>query len=176
MKESTVGARGLLFLPYLIGERSPRWNPDARACFLGVGMEHTQKDFLRAVQEGVAMNLNEVLRVFRAAGEKMDEIIVVGGGVNSRTWQQILADVYQKKIRVPKLLDEATSMGAAITGGVGVGLFSDFSATDRFVSIARDCLPNAANAPKYERMQAAFNEAYDSLCGVYETLKALREA
>ena len=176
LKESTVGARGLLFLPYLIGERSPRWNPDARACFLGVGMEHTQKDFLRAVQEGVAMNLNEVLRVFRAAGEKMDEIIVVGGGVNSRTWQQILADVYQKKIRVPKLLDEATSMGAAITGGVGVGLFSDFSATDRFVSIARDCLPNAANAPKYERMQAAFNEAYDSLCGVYETLKALREA
>ena len=69
-----------------------------------------------------------------------------------------------------------SGQATAITGGVGVGLFSDFSATDRFVSIARDCLPNAANAPKYERMQAAFNEAYDSLCGVYETLKALREA
>lgn len=92
------------------------------------------------------MNLNEVLRIFREAEQKIEEIIVVGGGIKSAAWQQILADVYQEKIRIPKLLDEATSMGAAITGGVGVGLFADFSVVDKFVSIVRGVHPNPNNA------------------------------
>lgn len=174
LKESQVGSNGLIFLPYLIGERSPRWNPEARACFLGIGTEHTQKDFLRAVQEGVAMNLNVVLNIFREAGQKIDEIIVVGGGVNSGVWQQILADVYQQKIRVPNCLDEATSMGAAITGGVGVGLFEDFSVVDKFISIAHDVQPNPENAEKYRELQDIFETAYQSLLTVYEKLKDLR--
>ena len=152
LAESQVGSNGLIFLPYLIGERSPRWNPNVRGCFVGIRMEHTQKDFLRAVQEGVAMNLNEVLKIFREAEQKIEEIIVVGGGIKSVAWQQILADVYQERIRIPKLLDEATSMGAAITGGVGVGLFADFSVVDKFVSIARDVHPNPDNAEKYDAL------------------------
>ena len=133
-------------------------------------MEYTQKDFLRAVQEGVAMNLNEVLKIFREAEQKIEEIIVVGGGIKSVAWQQILADVYQERIRIPKLLDEATSMGAAITGGVGVGLFADFSVVDKFVSIARDVHPNPDNAEKYDALQDAFEEAYQALVPVYEQL------
>lgn len=170
LAESQVGSNGLIFLPYLIGERSPRWNPNVRGCFVGIRMEHTQKDFLRAVQEGVAMNLNEVLKIFREAEQKIEEIIVVGGGIKSVAWQQILADVYQERIRIPKLLDEATSMGAAITGGVGVGLFADFSVVDKFVSIARDVHPNPDNAEKYDALQDAFEEAYQALVSVYEQL------
>lgn len=170
LAESQVGSNGLIFLPYLIGERSPRWNPNVRGCFVGIRMEHTQKDFLRAVQEGVAMNLNEVLKIFREAEQKIEEIIVVGGGIKSVAWQQILADVYQERIRIPKLLDEATSMGAAITGGVGVGLFADFSVVDKFVSIARDVHPNPDNAEKYDALQDAFEEAYQALVPVYEQL------
>lgn len=173
MGKSQVGSNGLLFLPYLIGERSPRWNPDARACFIGIGMEHEQKDFLRAVQEGVAMNLNEILRIFREAGQEISEIIVVGGGIKSGVWQQILADIYQTKIRIPLLLDEAASMGAAITGGVGVGLFADFSVVDRFVSIAHDIHPAPQNTEKYRALQVVFNQAYQSLQNVYGQLQNL---
>ena len=112
----------------------------------------------------------EVLKIFREAEQKIEEIIVVGGGIKSVAWQQILADVYQERIRIPKLLDEATSMGAAITGGVGVGLFADFSVVDKFVSIARDVHPNPDNAEKYDALQDAFEEAYQALVPVYEQL------
>lgn len=120
------------------------------------------------------MNLNEVLRIFREAEQKIEEIIVVGGGIKSAAWQQILADVYQEKIRIPKLLDEATSMGAAITGGVGVGLFADFSVVDKFVSIVRGVHPNPNNAAKYNALQDIFEDAYQSLVHLYEQLNTLR--
>ena len=100
--------------------------------------------------------------------------VEVGGGIKSAAWQQILADVYQEKIRIPKLLDEATSMGAAITGGVGVGLFADFSVVDKFVSIVRDVHPNPNNAAKYNALQDIFEDAYQSLVHLYEQLNTLR--
>ena len=163
-----------MYLPYLLGERSPRWNPDARAGFVGIGMEHGKGDFLRAVQEGVALNLNVVLDTFRKNGQDIREMVVVGGGAKSLTWQQILADVYGVKIQVPALLDEAASMGAAITAGVGVGLFRDFNEADRFLEICRNVEPREAEHTLYRRTAPVFDEAYHALEPVYRSLKSLR--
>ena len=171
LQRSKPGSRGLLFLPYLLGERSPRWNPDARAGFVGIGMEHGREDFLRAVQEGVALNLNVVFDTFRKKGQDIREMVVVGGGAKSPSWQQILADVYGVRIQVPALLDEAASMGAAITAGVGVGLFRDFDEADRFLEIRRTVEPDEKAGELYRRLAPVFDETYGALEPVYQRLK-----
>ena len=112
--KSPVGANGVLFLPYLLGERAPRWNPDATAAWLGLKMENQRCDLFRAVLEGVTLNLNIILESFRKS-IPIDELLVVGGGAKGALWCQMMADVYNARIKVPVLLEEATSMGAAVT-------------------------------------------------------------
>ncbi len=175
LEKSPPGSRGLLFLPYLMGERSPRWNPDARGAFIGIGMEHTRGDFLRAVQEGVAMNLNIVLEVFKSHGQRLRSMAVVGGGAKSRSWQQTLADVYGLKLEIPELLDEAASMGAAITAGVGAGLFKDFDAAGRFFRVDHTVEPREENTELYRRLSPVFDRAYQGLLPVYEGIRSFLE-
>lgn len=79
LANTSVGSNGLLFLPYLIGERSPWWNTNAKANFIGLKMEHQRKDLLRAIQEGVAMNLNIILNIFKAENIHISELVAVGG-------------------------------------------------------------------------------------------------
>lgn len=168
--DSKPGANGLLFLPYLIGERSPRWNPKAKGAFIGLKMETEKKDMVRAVQEGVAFNLGVVMDVFKGKGVVIDDMIVIGGGAQSDAWLQILADVYNINIQKPNYLEEATSMGAAITAGVGVGVFENFDVIDKFLKIEETKVPNSDNQPVYSAMKPIFDEAYFALTGVFDKL------
>ncbi|MDO5549605.1 MAG: FGGY-family carbohydrate kinase [Lachnospiraceae bacterium] len=170
LSRTAVGSNGLMFLPYLLGERSPRWNPDAKAGFIGLKMEHERKDMLRAVQEGVAMNLSMVLDTFREYGEKISEMVVIGGGAKSATWRRILADVYDVEIQKPNYMDEATSMGAAITAGVGVGVFQDFDVIDRFLKIEERIKPVEAHHGAYMELRTLFNKAYEALVPLFADL------
>ena len=166
---SPPGAGGLLFLPYLMGERSPRWNPDARACFLGLTVNSGRSDMLRAVLEGVGYNLKVILDIFDGFSP-IEEITVIGGGAKGAVWLQILADIWQKKLIVPRHLDEATSLGAALCGGVGIGVFPDFGVVEQFLQMQRQVKPQKELAPRYSHMYHAFNEAYHSLSSVFRTL------
>ncbi len=121
------GANGLLFLPYLLGERSPYWNPLARGAFVGLTMAHGRPEMARAVLEGVALNLRLILDAFRAQEINIPAMRLIGGGARSPLWRQILADALGLPILLPELITEATSLGAAIAGGVGVGLFDTFA-------------------------------------------------
>ena len=85
------GARGVLFLPYLLGERTPWWNPDARGAFIGMNLASTRADMMRAVMEGVAMSLGLIADIFRAH-VPIDKLTAIGGGARSAVWRQILAD------------------------------------------------------------------------------------
>jgi xylulokinase len=161
--ESPVGANGLLFLPYLIGERSPRWNPEAKGVFAGLTISHTRGDMLRAVMEGVALNLGCILHSMLRCGCKVDDIVVVGGGAKNTLWRQIFADVYGVKIEKPMNTDEATSMGAAITGGVGVGLFDSFDVIHRFNKIEDVHTPIAENYSCYQERLSLFDECYERM-------------
>lgn len=175
LAQTEVGSNGLLFLPYLLGERAPRWNPEAKGGFIGLKMEHSRSDMLRAVQEGVALNLSIVLDTFRKYGEDIQAVTVIGGGAKSAAWRKILADVYDVKIRRPDSMDEATSMGAAITAGVGTGVFQSFDEAERFLKIEEEIVPDAENHRKYVELRKIFNEAYESLVPVFEKLSAYKK-
>lgn len=158
------GAEGLLFLPYLMGERSPRWNSQARGCFLGLSLNHGRGELLRAVMEGVAYNLDVIRRAFVKNGAKFDSLMLMGGGARNAAWQQILSDVLELPVRVPVMLNEATSMGAAVTAGVGVGLYDSFDVIDNFLTVRETRLPQPENHAVYERAKEHFDEAYAALC------------
>ncbi len=170
--QSPVGSNGLIYLPYLMGERSPRWNPDARGCFLGIKMEHTKADLLRAVLEGVTMNLAVILNIFRESGD-IRELTVIGGGAKGLLWRQMMADVYGLPVRMPAYLEEATSMGAAIAAGVGVGLYADFSVISAFNRTVDTLQPDPANHAKYRKLGVAFDASYEAMRGTYGMLANL---
>lgn len=167
---SPPGAHGLLFLPYLLGERSPRWNPAARGGFIGLTMRHTRADMIRAVLEGVTFNLRAILEAFREQGARAEAMRVIGGGARGRAWRQIMADIYGMPILRPALLEEATSLGAAVAGGVGVGLFPDFSVAEKLTPIVDTIRPQADLGPLYDRLYALFNRAYDLIEPLYAEL------
>ncbi|MDH7485302.1 MAG: xylulokinase [Anaerolineae bacterium] len=168
--EVPPGAGGLLFLPYLIGERSPHWNPRARGAFVGLTMTHGRAEMARAVLEGVAFNLKIILDAFLEQGAEITAMRLIGGGARSPVWRQILADVYGLPILRPALLAEATALGAAIAGGVGVGLFPDFSVAHEFVQVEEAERPNGAAQARYAEVYPLFREAYRLLEPMFERL------
>ena len=168
---SPVGANKLLFLPYLLGERTPRWNVDAKGAFIGLTLSHRHEDMLRAVVEGITLNLGCIVDIFRQH-IPIDTITVIGGGALSPVWPQIMADVYNTEIHIPNYLEEATSMGAAILGGIGVGIFPDFEVIDRFIRINKIVQPIPENVAKYKAMRPLFDESYTALCGIFQSLSA----
>lgn len=164
------GSRGLIFLPYLLGERSPLWNPRACAAFVGLRMAHDRGDMIRSVMEGVAMNMRSILDVFAQHTGK-NSICLIGGGGNSTEWAQILADAFEREIVIPIVLNEATSMGAAATGGVGIGLFDSFEIIDRVITEKLRITPREDVSKIYKRLQATFDRTYRTLIDVFDELK-----
>jgi len=169
---SPPGANGLIFLPYLMGERSPRWNPHARGAFLGLTIRHTRADMIRAVLEGVTLNMRIILDAFRAQGAQIEAMRVIGGGARGRFWNRILADIYGLPVHRLAILEEATSMGAALAGGIGVGLYPDFSLAEKMNQVVEVIEPDPAAQAVYERSYAIFEEAYRALVPVYESMAA----
>lgn len=166
---SPMGANKLLFLPYMLGERTPRWNVNAKGAFIGLTLGHTHGDMLRAVMEGITMNLGLIVNIFRKH-LPIDKITVIGGCAQNPIWRQMMADIYQAEISVPNYLEEATSMGAAILAGIGAGEFKDFSVIDRFVRVENKVTPISENVKLYEQWLPVFDEAYGALCGMYERI------
>lgn len=170
--QSAPGANGVLFLPYLLGERTPRWNPKARGAYIGLNLEHKRKDLLRATLEGVSMNLSIILDIFREQ-VPISDIVVIGGGAKGGIWREIMADIYDANILKPNFLEEATSMGAAIIGGVGSGVFKDFEVIDRFITIESTQKPDAERQKVYQTLKPIFEKCYHSLVDVYDDLAEL---
>ncbi len=167
------GAEGLFFLPYLLGERSPRWNPHARGAFIGLTIRHTRAHLYRAVLEGVTMNLRVILDAFRQQGTSIEAMRVIGGGASGRVWNQIMADVYGMPVHRLAILEEATSMGAALVGGVGVGLYSGFDMIHQMNAVASTVQPDEKARAIYERMQPVFDKLYQALVPAFDDIAAL---
>jgi xylulokinase len=163
-ENSLPGARGILFLPHLSGERSPHLDPDTRGAWVNLSLAHTQADLIRAVLEGVAFSLRAALD---AIGEitPVDQLLATGGGARSSIWLRILADVLQTELIAPKA-EEGAAYGAAIIAMVGVGAYPNLEAAFEMLPPERKTVQPQAN-PVYE---AAFKR-YRLL---YEVLKAVR--
>lgn len=170
-EKSPPGANGLLFLPYLLGERTPHWNPDARGAFIGLTMAHTRADLVRATLEGITLNLRTILEAFFDQGAEISAMRVIGGGANGRLWRQIMADIYGMPVQRPALLSEATSFGAAVAGGVGIGLFKSFDLAAELTPVIDVALPQAQRQALYERLYATFLKAYPAIEPLFGELK-----
>jgi xylulokinase len=154
---------GLYFLPHLLGERSPYWNPAARAVFAGLGRHHGPAHLTRAVLEGVAFNLYTGLLAFVENGTPIEAVDAIGGAANSRLLLQVFADVWGVPVTSRNLVDEATAVGAAIVGGVGVGIFDDFDVAGRFSEPVSSQTPDGSRHHRYAGEYALFMEAYSRL-------------
>lgn len=159
---SPPGARGVLFLPYLLGERSPRWNPNARGAFVGLAAHHDRGDMLRAVLEGVAMNLRLILLALTAR-EPLERLRLIGGGARSDLWNRIMADMFELPVVPLAHLEAATSLGAAVVGGVAVGLYRDFAVVEQMNPPARTIEPDPEFSAIYRENYALFEDAYAAL-------------
>lgn len=167
---SPPGAKGILFLPYLIGERSPHWNEDARGAFIGLARSHAVEDVVRAVLEGVAFNLRIIFEALTEQGADLEALRMIGGGIQNPILCQILADVLGIPIQRLESGEFATSLGAAICAGVGVGLFDDFSVAGSLCPVAGTDRPNPEAVKRYDKLYPLFCEAYDALAGLYTRL------
>lgn len=167
--EVPPGANGLICLPYIMGERSPYWNPLARGTFVGLTMPMGKAETARAVLEGVAMNLRFILDALRDQSPDIRSVRLIGGGSRSPLWRQILADCFKLPVEMLSLTSEATSWGAAVAGGVGAGLYDWEIAAERS-RVIDTVEPIPANVEVYDDI-AAFNaEIYEALAPVYTRL------
>lgn len=152
-----VGAGGMLFHPYLQGERAPYWDASLRGDFIGLTMGHTRAHFARALYEGIAFSICDVLRAAEGLGLVYGTIRLMGGGARSATWRQIIADVTGLTVEVMENGD--ASFGAALVAGIGVGVFaSPQDAVARCVRRVSVCAPDASNHAVYARMFETYKE------------------
>lgn len=162
------GSDGVVFLPYMAGERTPIWNSKAKGVYYGLDYAKTKGHLVRASLEGVAYSLRHNIEVAESAGAYVNELHAMGGAANSLLWTQIKADVTGKTIKVP-FSDMATTLGAAILAGVGVGVYASFEeAVDKIVKITRVHIPNKDNFSVY-------NKRYEKYLKIYDKLKELME-
>jgi xylulokinase len=159
----SAGADGLLFLPYLNSAGAPHFNTQARGAFIGVTQNHSRGHFVRAILEGVALEMRDVLERLAAYDLAPSKIRIGGGATKSPLWNQIQADVYGMPVDV---LDqgESTALGAAILGGVGAGIFDALDeGIDAMVHVAHTLEPGAANRRRYTDVYLAYSDAYHAL-------------
>lgn len=157
------GAEGLVFLPYLSGERTPHLDPRARGAFVGLGLHHTRAHLTRALMEGVAFSLRDGLDVMRELGTDDRDVRAVGGGARSPLWRQLQADVLGRPIR-RTTVDEGPAYGAALLGGVASGVFADAREATTRVRLRDEVTePDPARARRYDDLHALSASLYAPL-------------
>jgi len=168
------GAEGLLFHPYLLGERAPHWDPYLRARFIGMTMRHDRPHFVRALYEGIAFSVRDLLESCRSEGLDITELRIIGGGARSAIWRQIISDVIGMEILLPTNGD--ASFGAALVAGVGVGLFeSAEAAVTRCAQIVDRSRPDPARHEFYSKLFEIYRDAQSCLGPLDHRLHALCE-
>lgn len=166
------GSEGLIFLPYMMGERSPIWNTNARGVFFGLTLTTTPEMMFRAVLEGTAFALAHNVEIGKLSGIKIDEIRSIGGGSKSELWNQIKADVLGLPIAILKDSSGA-AVGDAYLAGAGAGVFSNIKdVINSNVSIENRYLPNKAHHDYYQERYARFRNLYESLKSEFDTSAA----
>lgn len=163
-ERSPAGARGVLFLPHLSGERSPHLDPDTRGAWVNLSLAHTRADLTRAVLEGVALGLRQALEVIHTI-TPVHQLLATGGGARSSLWLQILADVLHLELIAPKA-EEGAAYGAAILAMVGVGAYANLEA-------ALQLLPQGGTAVQ-PQLHSEYEAAFERYQRLYEALKIVR--
>ena len=174
--QAPAGSKGLLYMPYLGTAATPRWNANARSAFIGMSFAHGRAELTRAVMEGVAMEMRDMMDGWFKAGVDIKVLRVGGGATKSPLWNQIQADIYGRPVQTLKV-GESTVLGAALLGGVGAGIFSSIKeGVDTLVHVTGEVEPNMENHKVYEEMYQAYCKAYDGLTssGAFDKLAEIQ--
>lgn len=170
--EAEVGSRGLIFHPYILGERCPYYNPNARANFFGVSVVHDKRHFARAVLEGVAFSLYDCFHVIKEVKPTANEIRLIGGGAKSPLWCQIISDVFGLPVIRPE--NDDSSFGDALLAGVGVGLFeNEISAIKRCGGIKKKYTPNFENHEKYKELFSIYQDIVKATTPLWDRIQRI---
>ena len=162
VRQTDPGANGLMFHPYLQGERAPYWNPELRGSFTGIAYSHGWPQITRAVMEGVAFSLLDGLRMFRRNGLNMTTVVMTGGVVKSEVWSQIITDALGMQTRTIQQGDSA--FGVCLIAATAVGMFANINeAVAVCVKDAGAMVPDAANHDRYQRLFARYQEVANFL-------------
>ena len=161
--EDKLGENHVFYLPYLMGERSPHNNPDARAMFIGMSMDSTRADMTQAVLEGVAFGLRDSLEVARAQGIVVEKSKICGGGAKSPLWKKMIAAILNVKLEIIES-EEGPGYGGAILAAVGCGEYASVKeACDKLVKVVDSVEPDAALVEKYEKRYQEFKKLYPTV-------------
>jgi len=173
--QAPAGCEGLVFLPYLAGERTPHLDAKARGGFIGLHLRHTSAHLTRAVMEGVAFSLGQCLDLVRDLGLPVTEVRATGGGARSKLWRQLQADVFGLPIRRNRI-DEGPAFGAALLAGVACGTFKSVDVTAGIVAADGHAdVPDPATRDLYEKQRRIYNDLYDAMAITMHRLAEIDE-
>jgi len=161
-----AGCEGLEWAPYLLGERTPHLDPEVRAAFTGIGVQHTGAHFVRAVQEGVAYSLQDTFTLFHELGIPVTAIRLGGGGARGALWRKIQAGIYGKTVEV-LVAEEGGAFGCALMAGVGAGHWKNLDeACGQAIEVAQRIEPDPADLAAYKAGYARWRKLYPALRGL----------
>jgi xylulokinase len=172
VSETEPGSRGVIFTPWLHGNRSPFEDPLARGMFFNLGLETGKRHLIRAVLEGVAYHLRWMLETVEKKVPRQDTLRLVGGGAQSEVWAQIIADVTGRTIEVVENAPHAGAIGAAIVCAVGLGAIDDFAHAKPLIRVARRLTPQAKNRAVYEKQYRVYRELHRHNRALFKRLNA----
>jgi xylulokinase len=168
-----VGSEGLLFVPYLAGERTPHADPHARACFVGLTTKHERGHMARAVMEGVAMSLRESMEIIKGLGVPVREMRLSGGGAKSPLWKQIFADVMDQAACTINA-EQGPAFGVALLASVGIGQFSNIEeACKATIEVVNKTQPKKPAAKQYDKLFPIYQSIYSNLKQTFEAISKL---
>jgi xylulokinase len=166
------GAEGLLWAPYLMGERTPHLDPYARGALVGITAQHHRGHLVRAILEGVAFSLRDSFEIFRELQIPAQSVRLGGGGARSELWRQIQADIYGMSVEIVEA-EEGPAFGAALLAGVGSGVWPSVEdACDKSVRVARRVAPDASTAGLMKVRYAVYRQLYPALRGIFHELQS----
>ncbi len=173
--KSPAGSRGVVFMPYFRPGGAPYYDIHAKGAFLGLSLAVGKAELIRAALEGVAFNVRLMVGYLEKKG-RLESMRIIGGGAASALWKQIFADVLGKPVLTLSAQQEANTVGAALVGGIGIGLLKDFDEIDRFTSVVEEHSPNPKNSRLYDSILPVFVDAFASLQKTNESLGELSES
>ncbi|WP_070000572.1 xylulokinase [Cellulosilyticum sp. I15G10I2] len=165
---SPAGSRGIIYLPYLMGERSPHLNPKAKGVFFGITASHTKNDMLRAVLEGVSYSLADCMDIIKGMGITPNQVMASGGGGKSKLWRQIQADMFNSTICTNKS-SEGGALGVALLAGVGAGIYKNINeACEIAINVEAEQNPIEMNVQTYSKYHKLYQKLYIDLKDSFE--------
>ena len=172
-KRAQPGCEGLFFLPYLIGERCPHPDPNARGGFIGLTLRHDRSSMLRSILEGAIYSLKDVTSLIEDMGITVDEIRTSGGGVKSELWRQIHADIFGTSVVTVSGAAEGGAYGAALLAGVGVGIWPSVEEATEMIEVENRTEPIAKNNEIYQKLFPIYKSFYGQLKSSFDEIAAI---